>query len=54
MKNKHREDSPEGPRLDEEWLWEAWQAVSDAIAISDADGIVLAANPAYFHLYGFS
>ncbi len=31
-----------------------WDAVSDALALSDPDGIVLAANPAYLDLYGFA
>lgn len=30
-----------------------WEAASDAMALSDAEGIVLSANPAYFRLYGF-
>ena len=30
-----------------------WNSSSDAMVLSDADGIVLAANPAYFRLYGF-
>src|SRR5260370_5004675 len=30
-----------------------WEYASDAMAISTSDGIVFAANPAYFHLYGF-
>ena len=36
------------------WLRAAWEAASDAIALSDPRGIVLAANPAYFTLYGYS
>jgi PAS domain S-box-containing protein len=35
------------------WLRAAWEAASDAMALSDPDGIVLTANPAYFRLYGF-
>jgi PAS domain S-box-containing protein len=31
-----------------------WEAAADAMALSDADGIVLAANPAYYQLYGYS
>src|SRR3984893_4149467 len=30
-----------------------WEYASDAMALSTSDGIVFAANPAYFHLYGF-
>ncbi len=32
----------------------AFQAATDAMALSTPDGIVFAANPAYFHLYGYS
>ncbi|GEM_PF-599245 len=31
-----------------------WKFAPDAIAVSDKEGIVLAANPAYFKLYGFN
>src|SRR5215212_7970878 len=31
-----------------------WEATADAMVVSDANGIVLAANPAYYHLYGYS
>jgi len=30
-----------------------WEYASDAMALSTSDGTVFAANPAYFHLYGF-
>jgi PAS domain S-box-containing protein len=40
-----------GPR--DSWLREIWECASDAIALSDPEGIVLAANPAYYRLYGF-
>lgn len=30
-----------------------WESTSDAMALSAPDGIVLAANPAYYQLYGF-
>ena len=30
-----------------------WDSVSDALALSDPEGIVLAANPAYLRLYGY-
>jgi two-component system, LuxR family, sensor kinase FixL len=30
-----------------------WENASDALALSDAEGIVLAANPAYLRLYGY-
>ncbi len=38
----------------EAWLRAAWQVTTDAIAISDPKGVVLAANPAYYVLYGYS
>jgi PAS domain S-box-containing protein len=41
--------------LESEQLFHAvWEASSDAMAISTADGIVQAANPAYYRLYGLS
>ncbi|CAA9542657.1 MAG: Sensory box/GGDEF family protein [uncultured Thermomicrobiales bacterium] len=30
-----------------------WEATTDAVTLSDRDGIVLAANPAHFALYGY-
>jgi two-component system, chemotaxis family, CheB/CheR fusion protein len=33
---------------------QVWHNTSDAMALSDAEGIVLAANPAYLRLYGFT
>lgn len=30
-----------------------WEYASDAMALSTSDGTVFAANPAYFHLYGY-
>jgi PAS domain S-box-containing protein len=35
-------------------LGAAWEATSDAMALSDPDGIVLRANPAYYALYGLA
>ncbi|MDP9354041.1 MAG: PAS domain S-box protein [Chloroflexota bacterium] len=32
---------------------EAWEAAPEAVALSDPDGVVLAANPAYADLYGY-
>ena len=37
----------------ERLLRAVWESASDAMALSTPDGIVFAANPAYFHLYGF-
>jgi PAS domain S-box-containing protein len=31
-----------------------WEIAADALVLSDSEGIVLAANPAYFRLYGYS
>ncbi|MEP6985825.1 MAG: PAS domain S-box protein, partial [Chloroflexota bacterium] len=31
-----------------------FEVANDAMALSDAEGMVLDANPAYFQLYGFS
>jgi PAS domain S-box-containing protein len=36
-----------------EWLHLVWEQTSDAMALSNAEGIVLAANPAYYRLYGY-
>jgi PAS domain S-box-containing protein len=30
-----------------------WEVAADAMALSDPDGIVIAANPAYYELYGY-
>lgn len=47
---KHAEDAlREGEAL----FRSVWEATSDALVLSDADGIVVAANPAYFRLYGY-
>lgn len=48
------------PQSVDEALWgrqdifqSIWEHASDAMALSDAEGTVLAANPAYFRLYGY-
>jgi len=38
----------------EERLKQVWEVTSDAMCISDPDGIVLAANPSYFRMYGYT
>jgi PAS domain S-box-containing protein len=38
----------------EETLRQVWEATSDAMAISDPEGIVLRVNPAYCRLYGYT
>jgi PAS domain S-box-containing protein len=39
--------------VDEPWLRQLWEHTTDAMAISDPNGVVLAANPAYYRLYGY-
>src|SRR5690349_17422990 len=41
-------------RMSEQSFHAIWDAAADAMALSNAEGIVLAANPAYYHLYGYS
>jgi PAS domain S-box-containing protein len=41
-------------RESEERFRAIWESAADAIALSDQDGLVLAANPAYYKLYGYS
>ena len=36
------------------WLRQLWEHAPDAMALSDASGTVLAANPAYYELYGYT
>ena len=46
--------SPEAPLRHQPSLFHAvWQRAADAMVLSDADGIVIAANPAYVRLYGY-
>jgi len=40
--------------LSEQRFQVIWDAAADAMAVSDPDGIVLAANPAYHNLYGYA
>ena len=35
-------------------LLAVWEYSADAMSLSDAEGVVLAANPAYYQLYGYS
>ncbi|MBA3869725.1 MAG: PAS domain S-box protein [Anaerolineae bacterium] len=44
----------EALRHSEERFHSLFEAVNDAMVISDAEGIVLEANPAYLQLYGYS
>src|SRR5690242_8309084 len=41
-------------RLSEQRFQAVWDAAADAMALSNAEGIVLAANPAYYQLYGYT
>jgi PAS domain S-box-containing protein len=53
-------DTTEGMRYEqalresEQRFRSVWEATPDALAMSDADGIVVAANPAYYQLYGLT
>jgi len=38
----------------EERLKQVWEVTSDAMCLSDSNGIVLAANPSYFQMYGYT
>ncbi|HCI80069.1 MAG TPA: hypothetical protein DHW02_10310 [Ktedonobacter sp.] len=44
----------EGLRSSEERFRAIWEQATDAMALSDPEGIVLQANPAYYQLYGYS
>jgi PAS domain S-box-containing protein len=41
------------PSISESYLRQIWETTTDAMALSDAEGLVLDANPAYLHLYGY-
>jgi len=41
-------------RESEERFRQVWESTSDAMCISDASGLILAANPASFRLYGYT
>lgn len=48
------QSSSPGAGLNAAMLQAVWENTADALALSDADGLVLAVNPAYCVLYGFS
>ena len=48
------EQAEEALHESEQQFRAVWENASDAMALSTADGIVFAANPAYFRLYGYS
>ncbi len=39
--------------IEEQGFRMVWESASDAMSLSDADGIVLAANASYYKLYGY-
>ncbi len=41
------------PGLERSWSDAVWEAASDAMSLSDSEGNVVAANPAYYRLYGY-
>jgi PAS domain S-box-containing protein/putative nucleotidyltransferase with HDIG domain len=49
-----RKRAEESLRASEERFSQVWDATSDAMALSDSEGIVIAANPAYYNLYGYT
>jgi PAS domain S-box-containing protein len=49
-----RIQADEALRESNERFRQVWETSSDALALSDSEGIVLSANPAYFHLYGYT
>ncbi len=49
-----RKQAEESLRENEERFRQVWETTSDAMALSDPDGILVAANPAYFDLFGYT
>lgn len=49
-----RADVAAALRLNEPLFHAIWDAAADAMALSDAEGIVIAANLAYYDLYGYT
>lgn len=49
-----RKTAEESLQESEEQLRAIWESVADGIALSDPDGIVVAANKAYYGIYGYS
>ena len=48
-----RKQAEEAIQAEEQRFRMVWESASDAMVLSDPDGKVLAANPAYFALYGY-
>ncbi|MEO8285527.1 MAG: PAS domain-containing sensor histidine kinase [Chloroflexota bacterium] len=49
-----RKESHDSLRESEERFRAVWEFAGDAMVLSDPDGMVIEANPAYFALYGYS
>jgi PAS domain S-box-containing protein len=54
MNNFHMQEGHRSQFETEERFRRVFESASDAMALSDPNGIVVDANPAYFELYGFS
>ena len=54
MDTMELENAQEALRWSEERFRSVFETATDAMAISDAEGVVLEANPAYFELYGYT
>jgi PAS domain S-box-containing protein len=48
-----RKQAEEALQAEEQRFRMVWESASDAMSLSDREGRVLAANPAYYQLYGF-
>lgn len=49
-----RKQTEEALRASEARFRAVWETATDAMVLSDAEGIVLLANPSYFELYGYT
>ncbi|MFP4440023.1 MAG: PAS domain S-box protein [Chloroflexaceae bacterium] len=49
-----RKQTEEALRASETRFRAVWETATDAMVLSDAEGIVLLANPSYFELYGYT
>lgn len=54
QKHQHTFSQEQSEQESERRFQAVWESASDAMALSAPDGTVIAANPAYFHLYGYS
>jgi PAS domain-containing protein len=53
LENESLSSSPSTAVATDQWLRQLWEHTSEAMVLSDPGGIVLAANPAYYRLYGY-